>query len=395
MSNFVYISPNFPDNHWNFCDRLKQNGFNVFGIGDCPYDNLAWELKNSLTEYYKVNSLENYDEVYRGVAYFISRYGRIDWLDSNNEYWLEKDAQLREDFNIANGFRPADMPPIKFKSKMKDKYAIAGIPTARWHIVDDKAGCEKFIEETGYPVFVKPDNGVGANNSWKIRNEKELDEFLKNKPDESYIMEEYVDGTVISYDCITDSTGTPLFETGNETIGSIADIVNEARTLKFFIKDDLSDELRSKGRAALKAFGVKSRFTHFEFFRLNCDQHMGKKGDIVALEVNMRPSGGISPSMMNYSSSTDVYKIWADMIAFDKTTKSPGERGVCAYVGRRSSRSYVMSNEDIREKYADHIMEEAPVDAALAPDMGDYMFLAWFKTFDEVLAFYDKVSEEK
>ena len=33
------------------------------------YDNLTYELKNSLHEYYRVNSLENYDEVYRAVAF--------------------------------------------------------------------------------------------------------------------------------------------------------------------------------------------------------------------------------------------------------------------------------------------------------------------------------------
>lgn len=36
--------------------------------------------------------MENYDEVYGAVGYFIWHYGRIDWLESNNEYWLEQDA---------------------------------------------------------------------------------------------------------------------------------------------------------------------------------------------------------------------------------------------------------------------------------------------------------------
>ena len=97
--NFIYISPNFPENHWLFCRRLRDNGVNVLGIGDCPYDNLTYELRGSLNEYYKVSSLENYDEVYRAVAFFIHKYGRIDYLESNNEYWLEQDAKLRQDFH--------------------------------------------------------------------------------------------------------------------------------------------------------------------------------------------------------------------------------------------------------------------------------------------------------
>ena len=140
MKNFVFISPNFPDNYWNFCRRLRENGLRVLGVGDCPYDDLAWELRESLDEYYKVDSLENYDSVYRAAAFFIHKYGRIDWLESNNEYWLERDARLREDFNISTGFRPADMPFVKCKSLMKQRYALAGIPTARFHMVDDFDG---------------------------------------------------------------------------------------------------------------------------------------------------------------------------------------------------------------------------------------------------------------
>ena len=75
MKNFIFISPNFPTNYWQFCDRLKKNGMNVLGIGDCPYDNLETGLKNALTEYYKVNNMENYDEVYRAVAFFSFKYG--------------------------------------------------------------------------------------------------------------------------------------------------------------------------------------------------------------------------------------------------------------------------------------------------------------------------------
>ena len=81
---------------------------------------LTEELKGSLTEYYKVSSLENEDEVYRAVAFFAFKYGRIHWLESNNEYWLERDARLRTDFNIKSGFQVKDIPRIKFKSKMKE-----------------------------------------------------------------------------------------------------------------------------------------------------------------------------------------------------------------------------------------------------------------------------------
>ena len=305
MKNFVFISPNFPVNYWQFCRQLRNNGLRVLGIGDQPYDTLLPELKSALHEYYKVGSLENYDEVYRAVAFFISKYGRIDWLESNNEYWLERDAMLRTDFHITSGFQVSDMPRIKFKSKMKEYYQKAGIATARYHMVDNFDGCKAFISEVGYPVIVKPDNGVGASHTYKLSSDDDLRHFLIVKePEVSYIMEEFIHAEVNSYDAIINSKGEPIFETGNVSPVSIMDIVNNDDNSVYYIVKDLHDDVRKAGRATVKSFGVRSRFVHFEFFRLTEDQpSMGKKGDVVALEVNMRPCGGFSPDMMNFTYS--------------------------------------------------------------------------------------------
>ena len=390
MKNFIFISPNFPTNYWQFCRELKNNGLNVLGIGDQPYDELTNELKSSLNEYYKVGSLENYDEVYRAVAFFISKYGRIDWLESNNEYWLERDAMLRTDFHILSGFQSEDMPRIKFKSRMKEYYRKAGIPVARYHMVDIFEGCRAFIDEVGYPVVVKPDNGVGASHTYKLESDQDLGEFLAQKQsDVSYIMEEFIHAEVNSYDAIINAEGEPIFETGNVTPWSIMDIVNDNDNSIYYILKDLPEDTRRAGRATVKSFGVKSRFVHFEFFRLTQDQPgMGRKGDVVALEVNMRPCGGFTPDMMNFAHSTDVYKIWADMIAFDHSTKSEGPHAFCAFAGRRDGKSFALSDDELIGKYASQMRMVTRIPDALSGAMGNRMFLAVFPTKEEMDAFY-------
>ena len=184
MKNVIFISPNFPTNYWQFCRELKKNGMNVLGIGDQPYDELTADLRDSLNEYYKVDNLEDNDAVYRAVAFLIYKHGPIDWLESNNEYWLERDAALRTAFHITSGFQTEDIPRIKYKSKMKKYYQAAGIPTARYHLVesrDDLDGCMAFIKEVGWPVVVKPDNGVGASHTYKLDRDEELYTFLQDK----------------------------------------------------------------------------------------------------------------------------------------------------------------------------------------------------------------------
>ena len=395
MKNFIFISPNFPDNYWRFCRELKNNGFNVLGIGDSEYYNLADEVKSSLTEYYKVSSLGNYDEVFRAVAFFTFRYGRIDWLESNNEYWLESDARLRTDFNITSGFKSKDMPKVKFKSKMKKYYAKAGIKTARYCMATSLHVCEKFIAEVGYPVIVKPDNGVGANATYKIKNADELAAFFKEKSPVRYIMEEYIRAEVTTYDAIVNDKGEPIFETGNVTLMSLMDVVNDDGNSLFYIQKQLPDDVRDAGRRTLKVFGVKSRFVHLEFFRLTHDQHIGKKGEIVALEVNMRPSGGISPEMMNYANSIDVYKVWADMIAFGNTELKVGERYYCAYAGRRDGKPFRYSEQDIVDKFGANIKYISRVPEVLSGAMGDTLYIAVFSNKNQMEDFYYEITAEQ
>ena len=397
MKNIIFISPNFPTNYWMFCKELKNNGMNVLGIGDQNYEDLQDELKDNLNEYYKVGSLENYDEVYRAVAFFAFKYGKIDWLESNNEYWLEQDARLRTDFNIESGFKTPDMERIKHKSKMKEYYQKAGIPTARYYMVESLAGCRKFIKNVGYPVIVKPDNGVGAAATYKLTNDADLIAFFESYPkDVPYIMEEFVNAVVNSYDAIIDANGNPIFETGNVTPDSIMDIVNNADNSLYYIVKTLPADTRKAGRATVKSFGVKSRFVHFEFFRLTEDQKgLGKKGDVVALEVNMRPCGGFTPDMINFANSTNVYKIWADMIAFGASEMPVGERSFCAFAGRRDGKPFAFTDDELKEKYAANIRMVERIPDALSGAMGNQMFVATFPTKREMDKFYTDAIAEK
>ena len=397
MKNFIFISPNFPENYWKFCAELKNNGMRVLGIGDCPYDELKQELRDSLHEYYKVGSLAEFDEVYRAVAFFIFKYGRIDWIESNNEYWLEKDAKLRTDYNITTSFQVEDIPRIKYKSKMKEYFIKAGLPVARHHMVDTMEGCLEFIKKVGYPVVAKPDNGVGASDTHKICSDEELQIFFDHKWDGvEYIMEEFVNAEVNSYDAIIDSNGEPIFETGNVTPSCLMDVVNNLDNSLYHIVKDLPADTKKFGRATVKSFGVKSRFVHFEFFRLLEDHEgLGKKGELMALEVNMRPCGGYTPDMINFANSTNVYKIWADMIAFDQSTMPVGERAYCAFAGRRDGKPFKYTHEQLLEKYSEQLRMVGRVPDALSGGMANQMYIANFPTKKALDRFYSDVIKEK
>ena len=385
--NFIFISPNFPHTYWNFCDRLKRNGVNVLGIGDCPYDDLDPQLKACLTEYYKVGNMESYDEMYRAVAFLSFKHGKIDWIESNQEYWLEQDAQLREDFNITTGVQPDELSMWKSKSAMKPFYKEAGIPTARNHKVTDIEAARGFLDEIGgFPVIVKPDIGVGAADTWKLESEEDLVWFYDNLPDHPYVMEEFVYGNIYSYDAICNAEGEVLFESSNWFPPSIADMVNKGLDLAYYTTDFVPEQLRKYGRAALKAFKVKSRFVHFEFFRLTqARKNLGEVGDFVGLEVNMRPAGGYTPDMMDFAHNTDVYEIWAEMVAYnERRLPDIGGDRYCAFASRRDQHRYVHSHEEILEKYGSCMKMCERMPDVLSGAMGNQMYTAVLDTLEEV-----------
>ncbi len=389
--NIVFLSPNFPLHFYNFCNRLKNLGCNVLGIGDCQFDNLSGDVKSSLTEYYYVNSLEDYDQVMRAVAFFTFKYGKINHIESQNEYWLQTQSHLREDFNIENGIRTSELEKVKLKSQMKKGYTKAGIKTARWMLIDSKGKAEKFAKAVGFPVIIKPDNGVGASNTYKISNLSELDTVLgmidiKNKVN---IIEEFVPGHIETFDGITDKAGNIVFCTGQVMkITPLAMLNGNGENISYTTDMQHSD-LLPIGTKAVKAFEVKQTFFHFEFFRLDEDKDgLGKKGEIIGLEVNMRAPGGYIPDKMNYAYNVDVYQIWAEALTLGENRSFPNyhfQRYV-THFGRSEKVEYKRSADEVRAQLGHKLLLEKVPPKSISGGMGAQVFVAWSESLPELEA---------
>lgn len=394
--NVIFISPQFPKTYWNFCDRLKKNGANVLGIGDSPYAELPQELRDSLTEYYWLKNLEDYAEVFRAVAFFSFKYGKINWLESNNEYWLAQDARLRTDFHITTGIGSDAIEKFKSKFAMKELYRRAGIPSARCIRATDFSSAQNFAREVGFPLIVKPECGVGAADTWKIHSDEELRAFFENLPKVPYVAEEFVCGDIYSYDAITDGNGESLFESATVWPPSIMDIVNHDLDLAYCTLKDIPDQLRERGRKTVHAFDARNRFVHLEFFRLkNAHAGLGEAGDFVALEVNMRPAGGYTPDMMNFAHGTDVYQIWADMVVFgERRLPLPREEFFCVYASRKDGKKYRRTHEEILQKYGNEIVMCERMPELMARTMGNMMYTAKIATREGAEAFVRFVHEQ-
>ena len=361
--NFVFISPHFPPNWYLFCVRLREAGANVLGIGDAPYHELRPELQQALSEYYRVDDMHSYDQLVRALGYLTHRHGKLDRLDSLNEYWLETEARLRTDFNIP-GIKNADIARMKRKSLMKRLFERSGLRVGRGKVCRSPRAVREFIGLVGYPVVAKPDAGVGAAATYKLENDDDVRRFLAEKPAIDYILEEFLAGTLLTYDGLTNRRGEVVFGSSFYYSQGVMEAVNDDTDIWYCITRKVPPDIDAAGKAIIRAFRVRERPFHFEFFRL-------ADGSAVPLEINVRPPGGLTVDMFNYANDFDLYREWANVVVNGRFDATVTRRYNVVYASRRDGRNYVMSHEDVLREFRDLIVQEARMDAVIAVAMGD------------------------
>lgn len=364
--NIVLLSPHFPTNFYNFAVALRRLGVNVLGIGDAAYTDLQPALRDALVEYYRVDNLHDYAQLQRACGYFIHRHGKLDRFESHNEFWLETDARIRLDFNIP-GPKPDDLAHIKPKSKMKEIFRSAGVDVAAGKVARTYEEAEAFIREVGYPVVAKPDVGVGAAATYKIRNQDGLGRFFADKPPVDYFMEAFVAGDLYSFDGLTDQEGEIVFYTAHYFSQGIMETVNEERDMYYYSLREIPADLEEAGFRVISAFGLRERFFHLEFFRT--------EERLIALELNMRPPGGLTMDMFNYANDINLYQQWANVVVNNHFDAEYSRAYHCAHVGRKWRHDYRLSHDAVLRDYAPLIVHHEPISAVLAPAIGEHGYL--------------------
>jgi hypothetical protein len=374
--NIVYLSPQFPYHYHRFCRQLKQAGANVLGIGDAPYDYLDAEVRDSLTEYYRIDDMHNYDTVLRACGFFTHKYGKIDRFESLNEYWLNTEARIRDDFNIF-GVRYDGIDEIRRKSRMKEIFRTAGVPVPRGRLVKTVEDARELIRETGYPVVAKPDAGVGALDTYRLENDDDLARFFIGKPAVDYMMEEFISGTIFSFDGLADRSGRLVFNTAHTFSQGIMETVNERRHIFYYSLREIPPVLEALGRRCIEAFKVSERFFHIEFFQTAPNTFKG-------LEVNMRPPGGFTTDMFNYACDIDIYRMWAELVVLQRTEFPYTRKYHCCYASRKNNHRYLHGHGDIMTRYGDFMVQVASVPGVFSSALGDIGYIFRSADLDDI-----------
>lgn len=405
--NFLFLSPNFPVRYFKWVEALKNHGVTVLGIGDSPLYDVHPRLISSLKEYRFVQDLNDYPSLLTAARSLSERYGPIDYLESDNEWWLSTDARLRKDLNIKTGLWPEDMEKIKAKHAMKEAFQKAGAKTMRYVLVDGPKDLERvlaFAQEVGYPLFAKPDIGVGASDSFKLKDEEAVRSFLKEPLKETHIIEEYIQGTIVSFDGICDKDSNVVFATSDHFETPVADVVNEKIDYLYFANpfalpfpDSDGEEFLELGKRVVKSFAISKRFFHIEFFLLTEDRPgLAKKGEFVALECNMRPPGGYTPDLIDFANSVSCYEIYADVICYNENRQNMNLEKYYAFASaRKDNLSYLHSPDEIKSRYENSLCMSGRYPPHIASAMGNEFYYAKFKDYQEGVLFDRYVRAKK
>ena len=130
----------------------------------------------------------------------------------------------------------------------------------------------------------------------------------------------------------------------------------------------------------LKAFDVRERFFHFEFFRTR------DLGRLVALEVNMRPPGGPIIDMYNYAHDIDLYWEWANVIVNNRFGEPYSRKHHVCYVGQKLSKPYIHTHEEIMAAFGHCIVHHMAMPGVFSLAMGDLAYLVRTPDLAEMLA---------
>lgn len=342
--NYVVISPNYPKNFEQFSISLAKKGIKVLGIGDESYENLSQELKEVLTEYFKVESLLNENEVKRALAFLYYKHGKIDRLESQNEFWMELDASLREEFNI-EGLKLKELEKTKRKSEMKKIFEMAKVPVVPGYLVKERADILKGVKKLSLPLIAKPDKGVGAYATYKLETINDVSKFEQEFKNVDYFLEPFVYGDIITYDGLLDKNGNIVFETGMKYSATPLQLLTKEKDITYFVTKDINKNILEYGHRIIKEFGMKERFFHIEFFEK-------EDGTFVTIEYNNRPPGAYLVDMYNYAYSRSLYDDYANIVCGEEISKNNDNDSYCIATTRRNEIEYKYSEEEIYEKYS-------------------------------------------
>jgi biotin carboxylase len=308
----VFIAPAYPPEMPEFTRGLAEVGARVHGIGDSPVSQLSPRVREALTSYLQVPALLHEDDVLARATDWL-RGRNVDRVESLWEPTVLLAARMRERFGVP-GMSVDTIRGFRDKQVMKERIHAAGLRVPAAARCRTNTEVRDVAEQIGYPLIVKPIDGAGSANTYRVDSEDELDRILPRLvrvPEVS--TEEFIEGEEFTYDTIC-IDGQPVYENVAQylprplvarTVHDISPVICTVRNLD----QPAIQRGIALGRGVLRALGMGTGFTHLEWY-------LKKDGEVVFGEVGCRVGGARLIDQMNYTSDCDLYREWARAVCW-------------------------------------------------------------------------------
>lgn len=321
----VYVSPFMRKDVYLFLDRLsRMEGVQVGLISTLEDEELAPEVLSSISGYWRVKDLMDPGELAWAAEGLSQRFGPIYRMITEYELVQLPVAQARAQLGVA-GMSPNTVLGFRDKAVMKDRLAAAGVPCARHRSVETAEDAWEFASQVGFPLIVKPVDGVGARETRQCNDAEDFQEVMESDPpgeSNPLQLEEFVQGDEHSLDTIS-INGEAVWHSITRYMPNPLEVLRNPwmqwRVITpLEIDDPQYDEIRRVGAQALKALGMDSGLSHMEWFRR-------PDGSVAIGEVGARPAGSRIFTPLNWANDYDMYNAWIRLMTLGTCTP-PTER---------------------------------------------------------------------
>jgi biotin carboxylase len=329
--NVVFISPHYPPEMQDFTRGLAEVGARVIGVGELPLAAVPGKVRHHLADYIRVPAL--LDELGAAETIAASVQGKVDRIESLWEPTVLLAARLRERLGI-EGMPRDTVLGFRDKQLMKERVAKSGVRVPQSHRARTRAEVMEAARAIGFPVVLKPIAGAGSADTHRCDDLAALESALGASGHVAEaIVEEFIDGRELTYDAIS-IDGVQVFESVTEYHPKPIIARNEQwiSPAQITFRDPLVAELAGGielGRAALRALGMGTGFTHLEWYSK-------PNGEAVFGEVAARSGGGNLVDMMNWANDIDAYREWARAVCWHRFEAAPQRRYFVAMVFKRA-----------------------------------------------------------
>lgn len=354
----VFLGAAYPPEMLQYTRGLAEVGATVYGVGDTPAHELPRATREHLSDYLQVPRLLDRDDVLTRVHSWL-RGREVDLVLANWEVLVETAAALRVRLGLP-GMRPDTVRGFRDKQIMKERVRAAGLRTPKSRRARTVAEVKAAAAELGYPMIIKPVDGAGSADTYRVDSDAELDAALarqRHVPEVS--CEEFVTGEEYTFDTVCVG-GVPLYE----NVARYLPPPLEARSQEWIspviitVRDLSQPHLQpgiALGRDVIRALGMGDGFTHMEWFRT-------ATGEAVFGEIGCRPGGAHLVDQMNYTSDIDLFVEWARACCYGRVEIANARRYNAAIIFKRAKGrgriTRITGLVDFMRECGEHVVEE-------------------------------------